>query len=117
VSANEINNEELLNMAIRAAKNGQKDNARVMFRQVYDRNKRNETAMLWLAKVAKDEKERVQWLKRLLEANPENKAAQKALRHMSYKKASADNRTLFVFGAVAAVMIVVVLVVLVIALS
>lgn len=105
-------NEELLNMAIRTAKDGNPDGAKVMLRQVYSRNKNNETAILWLAKLAKSEKERREWLEILLEVNPDNQTAKKALKKMNDKQAASDNRTLLIFGAVAVMMFVIVLVIL-----
>lgn len=111
------NNEELLQMAIRAAKSGQKEGARVMLRQVYARNKRNETALMWLAKLAKNQKERQQWLRQILEINPENEAAKKAIARMRYQREAANNKTLVLFGAVAIIMIVLVVAILMIALS
>ncbi len=113
----EANNEELLQMAIRAAKSGQKDGARMMFRQVYDRNRRNETALMWLAKLSKDKKERREWMERILEINPDNAAAQKAIKQIVYKKQASDNRTLVLFGGLAVVMFVVVIVIFLIALA
>jgi len=107
----ETNNEELLQMAVRAAKAGQKDGARVMFRQVYNRNKNNETAMMWLAKLSKTPKERVQWLERILEYNPDNAAAKKALKTMAYKREASNNRILLLYGSVGVVMLVLVLVI------
>lgn len=111
------NNEELLQLAIRAAKSGQADGARVMLRQVYARNKRNETALMWLAKLSKNQKEREKWLREILEINPENEAAKKALGKMRYRREAANNRTLMLFGAVAVILLVVVAVIVVIALT
>ena len=114
---NGTDNEELLQLAIKAAKTGQKDGAKVMFRQVFQRDKRNETAMLWLAKLAKSPKERQQWLKRVLNVNPDNTAAQNAMEKIKYNRAASDNRTMILFGAVAVVMIVITLAIVVIAIS
>lgn len=103
---NQANNEELMQMAIEAARNGQKDGARMMFRQLYSRNRRNETAMLWLAKLATTEAERKQWLARILEVNPDNVAARRALDKMKYSKQASDNSTLIIFGGIAIAMLV-----------
>jgi len=105
----QTNNEELLQMAIKTAKSGNKDSARVMLRQVHQRDRSNETAMLWLAKVARTREERESWLNRILEQNPDNETAKKALEKMAYKQAARDNRTIVMFGAVAAVMLIIVL--------
>ena len=111
----QTNNEELLQMAIRAVKGGQEDGARVMLRQIYGRDKRNESAMLWLAKIGRNQKERTKWLERILEINPENETAQKALSKMTYNKAATENRTMLIFGGVAAVMIILTAIILLIA--
>ncbi|GAB4511412.1 MAG: hypothetical protein OHK0046_09440 [Anaerolineae bacterium] len=99
------NDEELLQLAIKAAKSGQKDGARVMLRQVYTSNRRNETALLWLAKIARNDKERRDWLNKLVELNPDHQLARKALKNMEYQTEASDNRTLLLFGAVAVVML------------
>lgn len=109
----QVNNEDLLQLAIRAAKNGQKDGARVMLRQVYAQDRRNETAMLWLAKIAKSQSERVEWLNRVLEQNPDNETAQKALQRMRYKRQARENQMLLVYGTVGVVMVIITLIIIV----
>ena len=111
----QTNNEELLHMAIKAAKSGQRDGARMLFRQLYGRDKRNETVLLWLARVARSQKERIQWLERVLELNPENEAATKALQRMNYRREAIENRTLLLFGGMAAIMVIMTLFILFIA--
>lgn len=106
------NREELLQMAIEAARNGQKDGARMMFRQVLEQDKRNERAMMWLAKLADTRAEREQWLRNTLQANPENLQARHSLERMQYKHAAGTNRMLVIFGALVAVLAVVLIVVL-----
>lgn len=103
------NNEQLLNMAIQTARSGQKEGARVMFMQVWEANKRNEEAMLWLAKLGRDEQERRKWLDRVLILNPDNVTAKKALAKLNRKQAANENQLLLLFGAAAVVMLVVVL--------
>lgn len=104
-------NEDILQLAISAAKRNEKDNARVMLMQIYQRDKRNESAMIWLAKIARNSRERVMWLERIVELNPDNVSAQNALEKLKYKEAASENRTLVLFGGVAAVMILLVLVI------
>ncbi len=110
-------NEDLLQLAIRAAKTGQKDGAKVMFRQVYNRDKRNERAMMWLAKLSKTPRERQQWLRRVLQINPSNEAAAEALRKMQYRSAASDNRLLLIALPVLITLMVIVFAVIAIALS
>ena len=112
---NQPNREELLQMAENAARSGQKDGARLMFRRILDQDKRNERAIMWLAKLAKTPKERKQWLTRALSINPDNKAAKTALERMNYKRAARENRTLVIFGAAVAVLVIVMVIVLIVA--
>ena len=116
-SEQQTNDEQLLNMAIDTAKRGNKEAARNMFREVWHRNKRNERALIWLAKLARNSAERKQWLDRILTLNPNNEAAQNALRHIKTKSSARENRTLVIFGAVAVVMLLLFAVILVIALT
>lgn len=94
------NREELLKMAIRSAKQNNKDGARVMFRQVLERDSKNETAMLWLAKLANSPTERKQWLERVLKVNPDNDTASKALEKMQQNREESENRKLVTYGSV-----------------
>jgi thioredoxin-like negative regulator of GroEL len=96
------NREELLGMAIQSARNGNKQGARVMLRQVLNQDPKNERAMLWMAKTANSKTERQQWLERVLTVNPENTTAQKALNQMAHKQEASENRKLFVFGGAVA---------------
>ncbi len=94
------NREELLQMAIRSAKQNNKDGARVMFRQVLDQDKKNETAMLWMAKLANSPTERKQWLERVLQVNPDNETAAKTLERMQQNKEESESRKLVTYGSV-----------------
>jgi hypothetical protein len=100
------NREELLQMGIRAAKAGNRDAARITFQQILSQDKRNERAMMWLAKIAESPAERKKWLSRVLAVNPENESARRALQKIAYKRSAKENRTLLIFGLVAGVMIV-----------
>jgi cytochrome c-type biogenesis protein CcmH/NrfG len=105
--SNQPNREELLQLAIRAAKAGQRDGARVMFRQILSEDKKNERAMMWMAKLASTKKERVQWLNRILAVNPENSSAKESLDKIIYTEKASQNRTLLMVGVVAAVLIII----------
>jgi predicted nucleic acid-binding Zn ribbon protein len=109
VDDKQTNNEELLQLAIRAAKGGNRDGARVMLRQVYGRDRHNETAMLWLAKLANNDPERQQWLNRVLDVNPDNKTAKTGLEKIEYKQQASDNRTIAMYGIIAVIMLVIVI--------
>jgi thioredoxin-like negative regulator of GroEL len=100
------NNEQLLQMAIRAAKEGNRDGARVMLRQVYDRDNRNEVAMYWLARTSDDPRERQQWLTKVLKINPNHEGAKAAMKKLQYKSAANENRLLLIGGVVVVVLIV-----------
>jgi thioredoxin-like negative regulator of GroEL len=112
-SSNQPNREELLQMAIRSAKAGNKEGARVMFRQILSEDKRNERAMIWMAQIASTKAERKQWLQRVVSVNPDNIQAKQALKKMAYKSSARENRTLLIFGVVAGVLLVLLFVVVV----
>ncbi len=105
------NREELLQLAIHAARQDNKDAAREMFHRVWSEDKRNERAMMWLAKLADNKAERKQWLTRVLAVNPDNEIAKQTLHKMKYRKNAKDNRTLLFFGVVAGILIVLMLVI------
>jgi hypothetical protein len=115
--SNVPNREELLNMAIRAAKDGNREGARVMLRKVLSEDRRNERAMMWMAKLAGNRNERQQWLARVLSINPNNQAARDSLRKMNYKTNARDNKVLLVFGVVAGVLMILGVVILLVATS
>ncbi len=69
----------LRQQGIRAAKAGKRDDARQLLQQSIRLEPDNEAAWLWLASVARDNHERVFCLQKLLEVNPENETARKAL--------------------------------------
>lgn len=102
------NREELLQMAIRAAQNGNKQGARVMLRRILAEDKRNERAMMWMAKIANNDDERRKWLDRILKVNPNNETARQTLDKMNYKEAAERNRTLLRIGVVAWVVFVII---------
>lgn len=106
LSGSSPNREELLQMGIRAAKAGNKEAARITFQQILSQDKRNERAMMWMAKIAESNAERKKWLNRVLSVNPDNEAARKILQQMAYKRSAKENRTLLIFGLVAGVLIV-----------
>jgi hypothetical protein len=111
------NREQMLQFAIRAAKENNPDSALMMFRQVLESDPDNERAMMWMAKLSKTAAERQQWLKRVVDLNPENEAARAALKKLNYRTASRDNRVLIIFGVVAVMLMIIGVVLLVAVLS
>lgn len=69
----------LRQQGIQAAKAGEKENARDLLQQSIRLDPQNEAAWLWLASVARDNRERLFCLQKLLEINPQNETARKAL--------------------------------------
>ncbi|MCC7207863.1 MAG: hypothetical protein IT323_11185 [Anaerolineae bacterium] len=92
--ANTPNLEDLLRLGINAAKNGNRENARVIFQQVLDQDKRNERAWLWLASVTDDTIERRRLLKTVLDINPSNANAKKLLHAMDQAVTESERRSL-----------------------
>lgn len=107
------NREELLQMGIRAAKAGNKEGARMAFDQILAQDKRNERAMMWMAKLADTKPERKKWLERVLAVNPDNEGARDNLQKMAYTRSARENRVLLVFGVVAGVLVVLAIVLIV----
>lgn len=107
------NREELLQMAIRTARDGNKEGARVMFRQVLSEDKRNERAMIWMAQIAETKAERKQWLERALNVNPDNEQVKAALKKMAYKRSARENRTLLIFGVIVGVLLVLMVIIMI----
>lgn len=105
------NREELLQLAINAARAGNRRPARLMFEQVLKEDSNNERAMMWMAKIAESKAERREWLKRVLSVNPNNETARDALKRMAYRRSAKDNRVLLTFGVLAGVLIVLAIVV------
>ncbi|RMG88518.1 MAG: hypothetical protein D6712_03480 [Chloroflexi bacterium] len=100
--------EQLLAMAIEAAKKKQRDGARVIFKQVLHQDPHNIRAMMWLAKLARNDKERRHWLEQVLAIDPDNELARRKLDEMAYEETASTNRTLFVVGvSIVAVLVVV----------
>jgi hypothetical protein len=102
------NNEQLLQLAISAAKKGNKEGARVMFKQVYDRDKRSERALYGMAQVAKNARERRQWVDRLLKVNPGHEGGLAMMKKLQYQSAAGENRTLLIGGVIVLVLIIVI---------
>jgi tetratricopeptide (TPR) repeat protein len=73
---------ELRQRGITAAKAGQNDLARQLLQQSIRLEPRNEAAWIWLASVAQDRRERLFCFQKLLEINPQNETALKALKAM-----------------------------------
>ena len=114
---NAPNREELLQLAINTARAGNKRAARLMFEQVLKQDKNNERAMMWLAKTAESKAERQEWLRRVLNVNPNNEQARSTLKRIAYRRSAKDNRVLLIFGVVAAVLIILAVVIVIAVLS
>lgn len=108
------NLEELYHMAVDAAKKGQRQGARVMFRQILEKDRRNVRAMMYLAKLAPTDKERVAWLEKVLEIRPDYEPAEEMMAKVNYSQAAERNRLLFRVGIGAYVAVVVLITMLII---
>lgn len=86
------NKDELYKLGVQAAKNGQKQPAKVMFQQVLQQDSRDTRALMWMAKLAATPEERGQWLERVLKINPKNETARKALGKLETRDEAARNR-------------------------
>jgi tetratricopeptide (TPR) repeat protein len=77
----------LRRQGIAAAKAGQKDQARTLLQQSLRLEPNNEAAWIWLASIARDQRERLLCFQRILEINPQNETARNALQAMGLSPA------------------------------
>ena len=106
------NLEQLLQMGIRTAREGNRQGAKLMFERVLATNSTDERAWLWLASIAKDEQDTEgakRYLETVLKINPSNTVAQNALAAMEGTRASNESRTLRFGLAIVAVLVVLVI--------
>lgn len=80
---------QLLQQGIAAARGGRPDVARDALQQAVRLDPQNETIWLWLASVARDDKERLFCLRQLLAINPQNEFALKGLQALGVAPAEA----------------------------
>ncbi len=90
VDTNTPNLEQLMQFGIQSARQGNKQNARVIFQQILDSDKQNERAWLWMAAVAESPEDRVRFLNTVLQINPQNTAARKELDKLQKKRVSSN---------------------------
>lgn len=80
------NVQDLLKQGIEAAREGKKAEAREFFEQVVELDEKNERAWFWLASVVDSEDEKRICLKNVVQINPNNERAQKALEQLEAKQ-------------------------------
>jgi hypothetical protein len=88
------NLDDLIRLGVRTAKAGNKDNARVIFQQVLDTDKRNELAWLWMASLAENSVDRRRYLETVLKLNPNNATARKQLGAMESASKSSEGASI-----------------------
>lgn len=101
---NTPNLEELLQIAASTLKQGNKQGAEVIVRQILAADNYNDRAWVILAFTTEDPTERRRWLNQALRLNPNNKAAARALEKMNRKSTNVKDRTILygTLGIVAA---------------
>lgn len=117
-SPNTPNLEELLQIAMSTLKQGNKQGAEVIIRQVLEADKYNDRAWVLLAFTTDDAVQKRRWLNQALRLNPNNTAATKALEKLDRKRTNVNDRTILIgtMGIVAALGLAVVACVLVLVL-
>ena len=93
------NLEQLMQLGIQTARQGNKENARVIFQQVLDSDSHNERAWLWMAEVAETPVDRVRYLNTVLRINPQNRTAQRELNRLKKGQESSTSQVL-VYGGI-----------------
>lgn len=99
-SADQPNREVLFDMAVDAAKKGNRRGARLMFGQLLQEDPRNIRAMMWMAKLSSQPEERIKWLKRVLEIKPNYAQAQEELEKIAHATQARRNSQLLRFGTI-----------------
>lgn len=79
--------------AIKAIKAGDKEKGRKLLADILQADLENEMAWLWMSSVATSNEERRKYLKRVLEINPDNVAAQRGLAKLEPKADPAPKNT------------------------
>jgi|MTBAKSStandDraft_1061840.scaffolds.fasta_scaffold04860_5 hypothetical protein len=102
---NTPNLEQLMQLGIQTARQGNKENARVIFQQVLDADSHNERAWLWMAAVAETPVDRVRYLNTVLRINPHNSTAQRELNRLRKGEESSTSQVLIYGGIGLAIII------------
>jgi lipopolysaccharide biosynthesis regulator YciM len=89
---NQPNKEELMRMGIQAARNKQRQPARMMFEQVLNQDPDNVRALMWMAKISNSPEDRAHWLERVLEVEPDNETALRVLGRMEQGEDARRNK-------------------------
>jgi hypothetical protein len=98
--------EQLLRMGIDTAKQGNREGAKVILRQVLQKDRRSDVAWMWLAYVESDPIQRRRFLENAVRINPDNSAARRALNKMNTRKSASQNKTMLYGAIVVAVMVI-----------
>lgn len=77
--------DSILKLGIDAARDGNKEEARNLFRLLTREDEKNVQAWLWLAGVAESQEERLGALERVIELDPQNEMAHKSLQSLKTK--------------------------------
>jgi hypothetical protein len=105
---NTPNPEQLLQLGIQSARQGQKQAAQMIFQQVLDLDKQNERAWLWMASVVDDRAERMRCLETVLRINPNNARAQQEMDRILKSQQSSNSQVLRYGGIILAILLVLV---------
>ena len=103
------NLDDLMRLGVRAAKEGNKQGARLFFQQVLDEDKRHENAWLWLASLADNETDKRRYLETVLRINPDNTTAKRQLGQLDRAVQSGEGASMR-FGIVLVVALITILV-------
>lgn len=106
---NTPNLEQLMQLGIQTARQGNKQSARVIFQQVLDSDSLNERAWLWMAAVAETPEERMRYLNTVLRINPNNTTAQRELNRLRKGQESSTSQVL-VYGTIGLIIIIILLI-------
>lgn len=103
------NLDDLMRLGVRAAKEGNKQGARLFFQQVLDEDKRHEGAWLWLASLADNETDKRRYLETVLSINPDNTTAKRQIDQLNQAERRGEGASMR-FGIVLVVALITILV-------
>src|SRR5476649_1021726 len=88
-----LNLEDMMQLGANSAKAGNKDSARMIFKQVLSIDKRHVSAWLWMASLAEDTLDRRRYLETVLKLSPNNPTALKQLGVMDQAIERGDRKS------------------------
>ena len=101
------NLEQILQMGITAAKEGNAQGARIYFERVINQSPSDGRVWLWMASIATDEIERRRCLETVLKLDPNNEMARRYLTNIENRRSTGEGQTLRIGLIILAILVIV----------